>query len=274
MKTIIAQNEKETKSLEVILKNYFLYFYMPHYNGTEWLDYDLPIPTMLKHSQRGIFIGWALDGFFGTKKGQDFLNDIIARYLITFPMSERLPYKPQKEAISEETHLSNGKYKLKEFQGLKAIVRAKKLSTRRADNFHDHVFWAIKFYCEELIQSQGIATYDQMIGFAFVNFEYKEGSTLRAKVRSVFNWYEERDFKLSRKNKNWEDDMERRKENAKKVSEEKAKLHKAKVLGAITQLQHLEKKLTAVNIQKLTNQNPRTVRKYLKEYKQAQPQQA
>ncbi len=271
----IAKTDSKINELDAFLKNFFIYFYMESANGTEWIDYDLPTPSVLQHTIHGIFIGWALDGYFGTKEGQAFLNDVIARYLITFRdlKTERLPHKPQKRYINDKTHLDLRTHKLKEFQGLKSIARASKVShTRNSDVKKDHVFWAIKFFCEDLIISQGVPMFSQLIDFAKQHFSYKEFSTLRAKCRSIFNWYEERDFELpKRKDRTpWEEDRVRRTENAKKVSAEKAQKNRAKVLGAITELQHLNKKITGVAIQQITGQNIKTCRKYLKEWKQEQ----
>lgn len=65
-----------------------------------------------------------------------------------------------------------------------------------ADKFEDFIFWAIKFYCEDLIRSQGMATAEQLIDFAYNNFEGRERSTLKAKCRSVWHWYDQRDWQL------------------------------------------------------------------------------
>ncbi len=218
---IIPQNK--TKIYKLIENSFFLYFYMPNANGTEWIDYDLPIPTLLHHTERGVYIGWVLKGYFGTNKGIEYLNDIVARYLITFKTSQRLPYKPQQATITEKTHKSLGKHRLKSFQGLKSIVRAKKLVATRSDNFKDHVFWAIKFFCEDLIISQGIPTYQQLESFAFNSFDYKEKSTLKAKCRSVFNWYDVRDFKIPKRYKQTKEEYKvTRTENITKMNKQRA----------------------------------------------------
>ena len=86
-------------------------------------------------------------------------------------------------------------YKLKELQGLKSLS-SNRLPRATADKFDDFTFWAIKFYCEDLIKSQGIPTASQLIEFALGNFEGKETSTLKAKCRSVWNYYEQRNWTI------------------------------------------------------------------------------
>jgi len=275
---IIPQNECNHNGLNDLLKNFFIYFYM-HGNGTEWIDYDLPPPSVLKHVNTGIFIGWALDGYFGTNKGETYLNDIIARYLITFKdqKAQRLPYKPQEQLLDSKTHLDYTKHKLREFQGLKSIVRAASVA-QRADTKKDHVFYAIKFFCEDLIIQQGFPTYSQLLEFAQQNFEHKENSTLKAKCRSIFNWYEARDFTIPKKkiyenlNNYWESTKMTRIENMKQMNKERNETSKAKVLGAITELKHLNKKITGNAIARITKQNVKTARKWLKEIKINNPQ--
>lgn len=86
-------------------------------------------------------------------------------------------------------------YKLRELQALKSLNN-NKLPRASADKFEDFTFWAIKFYCEDLIKSQGMATAEQLIDFAYSNFEGKEYSTLRAKCRSIWNYYEQRNWSI------------------------------------------------------------------------------
>ena len=163
-------------------------------NGTEWIDQGLPTPSYLEHINKGYLIAWAIDGYFGTQQGTQYLNDIIARVLITFKdlKPKRQLYKPKIESAS---HYLPKIYKLKELQNLKSLRKQIHAPTR-ADNFEDHVFWSIKLFCEDLIRTQGLPTFSQLEEFAYSNFNYKDKSTLRAKCRSIFNWYETNDWEL------------------------------------------------------------------------------
>jgi len=238
-------------------------------NGTEWIDEGLPTPTYLEHINKGYLIAWAIDGYFATQQGTQYLNDIIARVLITFKdlKPTRQLYKPKIESAS---HYLPKIYKLQQLQNLKSLRKQIK-APERADSFEDHVFWSIKLFCEDLIRKQGLIAYSQLEDFAYSNFT-RCRSTLRAKCRSIFNYYEVRDWKLpnQRKTRTAEElkltRQERALENT-RLREEKAK---AKVINAVTGLmaEIYKKKNGAWHIGKIaedTNLYRDTVSKYLKE---------
>ena len=223
----------------------------------------------MEHINKGYLIAWAIEGYFGTQKGTEYLNDIIARVLITFKelKPERLCYKPKIESAS---HYFPKIYKLQELQKLKSLKK-KIHSPTRADNFEDYVFWSIKLFCEDLIRSQGLPTFSQLADFAYSNFN-KDRSTLRAKCRSIFNWYEAKDWQLPKRSttKTAKELKLTRQERARantKAREEKAK---TKVINAVTGLmsETYKKKSGSWNISKIaedTKLNRRTVSKYIKE---------
>jgi len=232
----------------------------------------LPTPSYLEHINHGYLLGYEIDGFFGTNKGSEYLNDIVARFLITFKdlRPQRLPYKPKKYA--EAGHYYPKIYKLKELRNLKSLKKHIKAPVR-ADSFDDYMFWAIKLYCEDLIRSQGLVSYQQLEDFAYWNFEEKERSTLRAKCRSIFNWYEARDWALpfQRKTKDDKELFVTRQERARKNTEARARQAKAKVVNAITGLMSpdYQKKNGTWNKSKISKDlkiSINTVTKYIKEY--------
>ena len=160
--------------------------------GYEWIDYNLPTPNYLLHTQSGAFIGWVIRGYPGTEKSKQYFNDIVARFIITFSKHkpERLPYAPNLERKAHK--LLNTAYDLKEFQGLKSISLPKKhwKNYTEQTKLIDQTFWAIKLHTEDLIRkfSEGnIIPYELIEDFAFRNFlDNKESSTLKAKCRSIF----------------------------------------------------------------------------------------
>jgi len=235
-------------------------------NGTEWIEQELPTPTYLEHLNKGYIIAYCLNGFFGTQKGSIYLNDIIARFILTFADLE--PYRVKEQPnIKPAGHYSKKIYKLKELQALKSLSN-KRLIPTRAEQYHDFTFWAIKLYCEDLIKSQGIATYQQLEDFAYSNFE-KECSTLRAKCRSIFNWYEIRNFKINGyKKKDQGEVMATRQEHIKKVHEQRAERTQLRIKNLTTGLKRDEfKKVNGTwNITKIAkelNMGRDTIKKYI-----------
>ena len=252
-----------------------------HGDGTEWIDQGLPTPTYHEHINRGYIIAYALDGYFGTNSNTAYLNDVIARFLITLR-----EYKPTrvtslssspKGSLSASSTLSGTYlakiYKLKELQALKSLT-SNKLPRATADKFDDFTFWAIKFHCEDLIKSQGIATADQLINFALSNFEGKEYSTLRAKCRSIWNYYEKRNWSIpvpyTKKSK--EEVMATRQEHIENVNKNRVIRSNNKIKAILDdiflqdEIKFKNGKYRIGKIAELTKLTRQTVSKYLKEF--------
>ena len=132
---------------------------------------------------------WLIDGFFDTLKGVQYLNDIIARFKITFETSQYL-----KHSIDNESFINP--LKLKQFQGLKSRAIQKIRQVTRFDSSKDFIFYTTKFYAEDLIKEKTIFTQNELEDFAIINFidKAKDRSTLKAKCRNVHNYYLERNF--------------------------------------------------------------------------------
>ncbi len=130
-------------------------------------------------------------------------------------------------------------YVLNEFQGLKSKAKSIiKNKYSRVETHQDYVFMCIKLYAEDLIRADSLIIYTSLESWAFDNFIdiAKDKSTLRAKCRSVYNWYFERDWQIGRIkiNKTKEDILATRQEHAKKIAKDKQELAKRKVLNCIT----------------------------------------
>lgn len=218
-------------------------------------------------------MAYALDGYFGTTENTNYLNDIIARFLITF--KEYNPTRIQAKPIIE----TNGSYypklyRLRELKALKSLTN-NKLPRAAADKFEDFTFWAIKFYCEDLIKSQGLATAEQLIQFAYTNFEGKEHSTLKAKCRSIWNYYEQRNWTIPvpyKRKCTEEQYMATRQENIKKVHENTAIKNRNKIKAVLDDIflqddiKFKNGKYRIGKIAEITNLTEKTVSKYLKEF--------
>lgn len=241
-------------------------------NGSEFLDYDLPFPNTVQHYENLVKIMWLINGYTGTKKSRDYLNDIIARFLISFA-----EYKPQRIPYKLKELQNDTQHELKEFQSLESI-KTRAINVSRSENMahaQDQVFYAIKFYAEHLIMDFGFCQYSRLEDFALTNFlDRKDKSTLKAKCRSIYYWYEERDFKLTNYQKKYTTEEEKeqlkmtRKEHINKVNAEQSAKTQRLIKNAITGLMSAEykKKDGSWNISKLAEElklSRPTIMKYL-----------
>jgi len=228
-------NLKELNSMKVYQKNVttWLYFYLRHAQGDFFIDYNLLPPNYLLVTAQGIFTGWQIEGYPGTKQAREYFNDIIARFLLGFKeyQPERLSYKPN---IAKNEIKNNKVYELKDFQNLPSIQTKKEISSAESAGTIDQIFWSIKIYTEEMIKELGEGVpvpYQMLEDYALNNFfDRKDKSTLRAKCRNIWNWYNKRDWTIPTRKKEWE---MTRSERAKKNAELKRERARATLLGFI-----------------------------------------
>lgn len=243
---------------------YWLYFKCRG-DGVELSTAGLPTPHFYTRQREDFYsIAYKLDGYFHTKKSKEFLNDMIARLSLTLPI-ERRYYIIPKEPVN------NRAYKLKEFQNCNSIkVDIYTRKEAKANKYEDRVFWSLKYEAERRIRAFKYLDYDSFVDYAFNVFEVgtdvKDGSTLQAKCRSIYEWYESRNWKVGR--------TPRKKENAMSNDEKTqvaraVKVARTKALfnGAIEVLKIKGVKLTAKAISKEGGVSINTCGKYFKEYK-------
>jgi len=228
-------------------------------DGEELFEYDLPYPISYTRQSKDIYrISYALDGIFTTIQGIRYLNDILARFTLSFEVIN----------IHRSFTYDEG-VKLSEFQGLKSIAKYK--NYEKVDNGQDNIFWSIKLYTEALIkESSGLVAYSLIESFALNRFvdRAKDKSTLKAKCRSIWNWYDEREWTIpSRKGLGMS-----RQEGAKKAREKRMADTKRKILSIVTGMfkDDYKSKNGTWNVSKIakdsgTSRN--SVMKYLKDRK-------
>jgi hypothetical protein len=203
---------------------------------TDELGGILPYPHRHEIQPDGTMVyNWLIDGLFLTLNGVEYINDIIARFMLTFPGNAHNPKtyiesKPRFDPI-----------KLKHFQNLKSKVTQKKKSYTRADVQIDSTFWVLKYHAEELIRQDGFIIYQKLESFACDTFtQHKKGlSTIKAKCRSIWHWYEKRDWQIGRAKRVYETKeelMASRKEHMIKVNKKKGEETRQKVHKIVTGL--------------------------------------
>jgi len=220
-------------------------------DGSEIFDYSLPLPINYTRNGDIYTLEYALNGYFHTKSSYEYLNDIIARFTLSMRVLD--------------INLSSTKDKgidLFCFQGLKSIQRAN--NYEKGDRGEDNIFWSIKLYTEDLIRQSGegnLIAYSLLESFAFSRFidRTKDKSTLRAKCRSIWRWYDEREWTIStRKGQGMS-----RAEGARIAHTKLAEDTKAKVIGAVKALEFLNTKINIATVSRQADVSRNTAKKYL-----------
>jgi hypothetical protein len=222
-------------------------------DGLEIVEYKLPTPNYYQRTdESSYYVAWLLNGYFGTVKSRAYLNDMIARLSMGMKIINRLYYAPKK--------MEGRAYELKEFQNLPSLPRR----TETRPNAHkrdDAIFWAIKLESIHRIRLYGWLDHDALWEWAHEIFitKAKDRSTLRAKVRNVWQWYRDRDWKIDDRSFTMS-----RAEAGRKAHEKLAKDTEAKVRGAVAALQFLQEKITITTVSKQSGVHRNTASKYLK----------
>jgi len=264
-KSLLFSNNNE--KLEKDKKNFYYICFLVAGDGTEWIDAGLPTPNWFVKFEHSYLVGWLIDGYFHTKKGQEYLNDVIARIIFTLPVKERLKYRPYNPLQIDKI------YKLKEFKSLKSLPNKFKgyEYAIKPEKGHDRVFWAIKWKTEQIIEEQGegrIVPFELLHNWATAHFidDVKDKSTLKAKCRSVWNWYDERNWTIPPR----KESIMSRSEHIKQVHEKRREESKRKIANITTGLyaDDYKTKTGKWNISKIAKElgmGRDTVKKYLKE---------
>ena len=156
----------------------------------------------------GLFAGWEIvenitaqfivyklvvDGFGGTKRAKRFETDILLRFQI---LNDGIFSDIEKKFTSEPSS-----YNLQELsKRLPSLPEYNKdFIARVLDNpkkYEDLYFWAMKAQMELLIKQGYTQSYNTLLEWTLEQFSSKEFSTLKAKAKSIFNWYHARGFKI------------------------------------------------------------------------------
>ena len=235
-------------------------------DGHELFEYDLPFPSSYKRQDSNTYhISFIIKGNFTTQKGSEYINDMMARFALTMPLNSM--WLEHVNTPLDEAH------DLKMFQGLKSIQKIKDYT--KTTSGKDNTFWAIKLYTEALIRERGegnLIAHSLISSYAHKLFSNIEKSTLRAKVRSIWNWYDARDWTIpKRSEKTMEETKMTRIENMKKINADKIDRNYRKVVNLLTGLfsDDFKKKSGAWHYGKICEElhlSPNTVKKYIKEY--------
>jgi len=203
------------------LKNkefFIVFFYLAGGRGDEWIELYLPVPNVIIYpkGKNGVFIGYFIEGFFGTKKNRKFLQDIIKRFEKTFlklpniGYIERIKHPPILDNKTDFRLQLDVIYSLKDFstilesldyqiskkeEQLENLKVAKALGERKITE--DALFDYMRFIAYDFVKQNGKSTltreYLEKIGELGneVLGKTKETSTIRAKAKAICNWIQE-----------------------------------------------------------------------------------
>ncbi len=236
----------------------------------ELFEYKLPYPHEYKRFERDKYeISWYIEGVFLTKKGTEFINDILARFLLSF---ENITYSTTKTIKNDKSTL-----KAHLFKQLNSIK--KQNFTADSNKYEDSVFWSLKLFVEHYIGEGDFCPYSVLENYAFNHFidHVKDRSTLKAKCRSIWNYYDNKNWKSDRENIKYERKLSKeeylmtRRENIKKQRDKRAESTRRAVIQAITGMfaNEYKKKSGEWNISKISKEihvSRNSVYKYINEY--------
>ena len=193
----------------------------------------VPYPHLhyFDHSINRKVYGWYLDGFFETKKNTKYINDLIARFIISCDC--KLHSLQKIEDTENLTPLN-----LNAFKGLKSLPKDsfKRDSVKSLIN-GDYIYTCIVLQAEKFIKNNGIIVYSALEEWAFENFIdiSKDKATLKAKCNNCWHWYLDRNWELYhtvRIKKNVEEVMATRVEHANKLSMKNEEIAKQKIYNS------------------------------------------
>lgn len=273
------------------------YLYIKCSNGYEWMDHGLPTPQCHHNADGTVSLLWWIDNSVDTKKSRAFMADIQTRLSIT--LNGQIASIPPLADIRPANNVVGLKSFSKQLKSIKDPSWRKHLDVlsllERSDTRPkdarlnvDRLFDVMRFAAYDYVKAHGkgglTVEYIEAVGMQSKDDFGKAYSDVKSKAKAIFYWVMEhyaisgqysnmtkeqkarhvQEWRHLQKLKKGETIMSRT-DNAKKQAEAIAKDTEAKVRGAITSLQFLQEKITAVAVAKQAGVSRPTATKYLKE---------
>jgi len=265
-------------------------------NGTEIFDTFLSLPNIHKRlDDKSYLVAWLLEGFFLTKRNQEFLNDIIKRQIETFLKAGAIRVEwvgwINIARLNDNDILHLNAYNLRNdiapyLENIKKDKREYKvlelLATHTEYKESDDAFFDwLRFKIYDFVRENGknALTLDYCKELATIGYEimgHKKGlSTPLAKAKSIYSWVIENynpnnRWNYKRKTKTDEELKMTRRERA--LSNNKKRYDEAhkKIISLITGMfaEEYKKKNGSYNINKIskdTGYSRKTIYKHLKD---------
>jgi len=271
-----------------------------HQDGGVWLDYNMPQPTWIIYTDRGVQFMWVLEKpiLAKIKKHKEYAKDVLNKIVYTLDADKSaISYtRVFRNPIRHRTHFSNSRVSLKDFDMLKSPPREWLYSVNPGKEyknlFNNKIDNTVEF--EHMKQGDGrnVALFDRLRYWAYAEAKagtYEEfnlaerGFKLNQKFAEPMD-YKEVDriivsinfFIENKYNKGGymakttpEERKEIARRNGKKGGAVTAKVRKAearaRILAELNRLEAFEVKVTISRLAKEAKSDKRTVSEYLKE---------
>lgn len=266
---------------------FWLNFRVDGSDTSYFLEQDLPAPTLIQHQKDYYTLHYAIDGFIGTKKLREYVNDTKEKIALLLGATY-LEYNPS--YTNSFSNFTKYVYTLNMFSNIRDLRIKDTIKRRKEPGLldKDKIFELARFKCYDLKLHDKLTFEACYEAFYTINTSYelnKSHSDIKAKARSVYKWTDEHynpvaltndEIRANRKeydkkyyeNKRKKGNEMTRQEHAKRIHTKLADDTKKKVLNLITGMfkDEYKKKNGNWNITKIAKDSGTsrpTVMKYL-----------
>jgi len=313
---LIVTNTKTTDNVVIELYNKFsliakkivvLRVFKDKRTFGDWVDADLPQPTLIVENYDGYFIGWAINGQIKTKEQKNFYKDLVLRLKKTFLKRTDLVRVENSSVWALQYALDNGyvethrkSYEMKTLasfcESLKKIEEEeKKLQNQTTqeelaiyagtyEKSEDALFDFIRHKAYDYKRINMINKVETelddlkhyCIEIAKLGYSVIGGkgiSTAIAKAKNIAEWtyYNYTAKRKDRRKYKTKKELERlkmsREENIKKIHQLRKEQTKEKIYNAIKELKEKNEKITIRKVAEVAEVNKNTANKYIKQAK-------
>jgi len=273
---------KNEEFLKLLKENSYFTIKCKEYDRTSFIEYDIPIPNLVRRNNNHYIIMYIVDGYFGTKKGKEYFNDVKTK-ITKLLDGEYLPYFISEVRESDVVYLV--KCFLSDFEHIEnyknknMLKRLAKENEMRDKIFQllgeDNLFEASRW---EIYQSKidGSISYENSLRIleekANLLNSNKSMSDLKSKAKNITEWTEEF-YNIGKHSedyyKEYYNNVRRKKEERMSKSEQLkliAEMKKIntqnKILEGIENLLNSDLKFNKSNLSKMSSVSRITLNKY------------
>jgi len=271
---IITDLKQQFKTAEYITVEHF------HINNDDkarWFDEDMPIPLTINLGwNKGYSISYALDGYFGTPKGIEYLQDTRLKIGEILGDWRTLDFLPDIQKLQTQGHYHPKLYKLKDFSHLE-YEKPKKIWTPKKEVYGKDKLFEIARWDIYASKENGVLSEKntfEILSMYNTRLQLKRSlGDLRAKAKNITEWTEqyyskgewtaelqaESSLKSYHKRKG---EVMTRQEAVKVATNARTIQAKAKAETVIQMLKKQGEKISQNKVSELSGVNRRTLAKY------------